>query len=364
MNDNGLAAFDPDVLLKTKEAVSALASSPLLPEHLRGRKKAGKFTEYDKDTKIANLLLVADAARAFRCNMLMLAKASFVIGSSLDFDGRVYAALANTSGFLVHDLDYRIVGEKNDMRVIVTGQIRGEPKVREAEMHITTALANGMTDEWKRNPQQMLCYSGARQWVRRHLSKVLLGFSDVSPDELEPTETTQADTPERLDVDMPTADFTAAMIRLGECLVQQQLTLEVNRAGGRNGMTDTERDKIVARARELWPSLPSREKLEQSEAAPVTRPAQSESLEQAEHTRDKAEAELEKTQHEYDKAAAIAESKECRLIYTDDIKAATTPEELQTIRAEVDTTVQLTNQDSRELVAEIDELLAECEAAK
>ena len=56
-----IATFDPDVLLKTHRAVEAMAASPLLPEHLRGRRKGGQFTEYDHETKIANLLLVADA---------------------------------------------------------------------------------------------------------------------------------------------------------------------------------------------------------------------------------------------------------------------------------------------------------------
>ncbi len=265
------AVFDPEQLLKTKAAVEAIASSPLLPEHLRGKRKGGTFTAYDPDTIVANLLLVADAARVFQCNMLMLAKSSFVVGAALDFDGKVYAALANMSGFLEEDLDYRLGGEGQDRHVVVVGRMKGESHYREALLHITTALAAGggsSSPEWKTNPDQMLCYAGARQWVRRYLSKVMLGFVQIDVAEMEPTKVEYVDTRHRGEAIerpesqakiaeiVPSEDYKKAIIDLQRVEFKHQAQRIAEHAGGRNMMTDDERNRILVEARKMWKALP------------------------------------------------------------------------------------------------------------
>ena len=252
--------LDPETLLKTLEYVRALAASPLLPDHIRGRTRQKQFTAFPEDIVIANLLLIADAARTFGVPLLTMAKHSYVVGQKLDFDGQAYAALANKSGFLEQDLKYKVEGKGKEMSVTVSARIRGEDEDRVVDQHITQAkVRENQSAEWNFNPEQMLCYSTARIWVKRHLSKALFGEVYQGEDKTIPAPESKGSLPApqpRNLPPMPTEHYQQSLLELGRVQYRHQAQRIAEQAGGRNNMTDDERNDILERSRKLWKQLP------------------------------------------------------------------------------------------------------------
>ena len=113
-----------------------------------------------------------------------------VVQNRLFFDGQLCAALLNISGFLADRLSYDYVRDGNGIAtaVVVSARLRSEATPRT----VTVELAKAKTANkvWETQPEQQLCYSGARIWGRRHLPEVLLGMTfegetiDLKPDEI------------------------------------------------------------------------------------------------------------------------------------------------------------------------------------
>ncbi len=59
--------------------------------------------------------------------------------------------------------------------------MRGEEKPREVEVSLASARTDN--EHWRKSPDQMLTYHGARVWARRHAPEVMLGV--YSPEEFD-----------------------------------------------------------------------------------------------------------------------------------------------------------------------------------
>jgi hypothetical protein len=111
----------------------------------------------------------------------------------LGFEGKVIAAVINASGVLDGDLDYIYSGDKGTAgrKVVVRGTLAGTGEVKEVDG--TVAEWATENENWKKSPDQMLAYRGAREWARRWKPQILLGV--YGEDELNQIALTSAPPP-------------------------------------------------------------------------------------------------------------------------------------------------------------------------
>lgn len=138
-----------------------MALSSLVPEHLRGDKKVG------------DCALVAAQAFRWRMDPFSVSQHTFVLKGKLGYEGKLIAAVVNSSGKLVGSLGYAYSGQGRDRKVVVSGRLKGEKEDRT----VGGTVSGWATDneQWKNDPDQILAYRGAREWARRHTPEVLLG---------------------------------------------------------------------------------------------------------------------------------------------------------------------------------------------
>ena len=261
---NDLSLFDSGTFEMMGRIADALADSALLPEHLRGCKIEGKLELYPRETRVANCMLVVNAARLWGVDPFQLAGCSYIVGGKLDFDGKFYAALANQHGGLVEKLRPEYYGEGDDRHIVITGRLEGEDESRSIMLHLTEARTkdkNGKTNfQWTGDVDQMLNYAGSRKWVRRHCPQVLLGMVDMSDEPKgqapETIDVTMNPTQQRLTEQVPTKDFSVAMAELEVAKHQGEISKVITYTKINQRMRRHERDQVLAKGRELWKTLP------------------------------------------------------------------------------------------------------------
>jgi hypothetical protein len=165
--------FDPDdavalymdvaVFAQLQRVARLMCSAGLVPAHLRG------------EDKLSDCALVAAQAFRWRMDPFAIAQHTFVLSGKLGYEGKLIAAVVNTHSRVERHLDYAYSAEGQDRKVVVSGRLRGEEKDRTVEGRVRDwATAN---DQWKKSPDQMLAYRGAREWARRHVPEAVLGVS-------------------------------------------------------------------------------------------------------------------------------------------------------------------------------------------
>lgn len=164
-----VAAFDPGnpiaVWMNTglfeqmQRVATLLSKSELLPKHLQG--------------KPADCFLVVAQAFRWGFDPFAVAQSTFVTSGKLGYEGKLIAAVINTSGKLSAPLNYRYSGSGVDRAVTVSGQFKGETEPRLIEGSVKGWQTQNQ--KWKEMPDQMLAYRGAREWARRHMPEAVLG---------------------------------------------------------------------------------------------------------------------------------------------------------------------------------------------
>lgn len=257
MLDTGLSLFDDGTFTAMQRIAETLADSAFLPEHLRGTRDSGKFIEYPKPTRIANAMLVVNAARLWHCDPFLLAGESYVVHGSLDFEGKVYAAMANAYGQLRVALDATYEGDGDGRAAVITGTLSGEAEPR--SVTITLVGARTKNQCWKDDPDQQLFYAGCRKWVRRHCPQVMLGLVEIRNEEAEEPLRVIEHKPEtqaRLEAAKPTEDYAQTMAKLNDAQYRHQVESIVYRTKGSGTLKPEEKAEIVEAAKPVWKSLP------------------------------------------------------------------------------------------------------------
>lgn len=136
-----------------------MSSSKLVPQHLQNQP--------------ADCFMVIEQASRWRMSPFAVAQSTSCIQGKLMFEGKLVVAAVHNSGILSRRLDFDFEGEGERLAVIVSGTIRGEDKPRTVRVTLHEAKTNNRM--WQQQPQQQLCYSGARVWARRHAPEVMLG---------------------------------------------------------------------------------------------------------------------------------------------------------------------------------------------
>ncbi len=138
-----------------------------MPEHLRGNP--------------GDCLMVVEQAMRWRMSPWAVAQCTSSIKGKLMYEGKLVAAAVETSGALAGLLDYQLTGTGSDRKVTVIGTRVGEREPKTVEVVLKDAITdNGI---WKKQPDQQLCYHGARVWARRWTPAVMLGV--YAPDEFD-----------------------------------------------------------------------------------------------------------------------------------------------------------------------------------
>jgi hypothetical protein len=187
--ERAMVEYDPDdpvslymntgIFEQLQRVAKLMCSSGLVPAHLRGPEHQ------------ADCFLVAAQAFRWRMDPFAAAQHTFVTSGKLGYEGKLIAAVINSSAKLERNLAYLYTGDKGTTgrTVTVLGLLRGENEPRTVE----GSVANWQTqnEKWKSMPDQMLAYRGAREWARRHMPEAVLGIQ--AEEELQEAVTLQPD---------------------------------------------------------------------------------------------------------------------------------------------------------------------------
>jgi hypothetical protein len=161
----GVAGFDGNSFELMQRLATLMASSTLVPEHLR------KGTPQER---LANCFLVVNQANRWGMDPFAVAQSVAVIAGKLCYEGKLVAAVlaAKLGVKLRYEWDNQ-PGEK--LGIVVSGDIDG-----------ATQSVRGTAAEWKTTRQgtpwipsqyrKMLAYRGAREWARLYAPEVMLGI--------------------------------------------------------------------------------------------------------------------------------------------------------------------------------------------
>lgn len=159
-----------------------MASANLVPETLNAVKRvSGQEYAMSPEEAISNCFLVVNQAIRWRMDPFAVAQHVYVQKGRVGYEGKLVAAVINSHPNLERRLAYAYTGAGKDRHVIVTGLIRGESVEKSVEGTVDQWATSN--DSWKKIPDQMLSYRGAREWARRHMPEAILGV--LADEELE-----------------------------------------------------------------------------------------------------------------------------------------------------------------------------------
>lgn len=160
------------VFEQLQRVAKLMSAASLVPAHLQGR--------------LADCFLVAAQAFRWRMDPFAVAQGTFVTSGKLGYEGKLVAAVVNTSRKLAGNLRYVYAGAGAQRKVTVFGRLKGETEDRVVEGTVGTWQTKN--EKWQTIPDQMLSYRGAREWARRHMPEAILGV--MAEDDLDGIETT------------------------------------------------------------------------------------------------------------------------------------------------------------------------------
>lgn len=267
MPEAELTVFSDNVFAQMNERAAALAAATLLPEHLRQGKDGRPLPA---EARRANCLLVVNAARLWNLDPFQLAGETFVVGGKLDFQGKVYAALANARGGLSRKLDYKYTGGGETRKCTVSGTLAHEADPRavvvEYRKVVTKDRAGKVTKQWADDPDRQLRYSGARAWVRTHCPEVMLGIvSEERAEAEQPGEPGEAE-PLR-EIKMIESRRRSWLELLDSCGERQAVENTVALAKQDVTLSEDELEAVVEHGRACYAALPARQPEQPAEPA-------------------------------------------------------------------------------------------------
>ena len=171
--ENELAAIEATAkrFAVADQIAAHMSAASILPEHLRTDRNRKPLPA---EQVRANCVLIVNQALRWGVDPFAIMPSTYVVGGKLGFDGKLIAAVVNKQAGLIGPLTYTFAGQGDGLTVTVAGTIRGEAEPRTVELSVKHAKTDNKT--WKTDPEQMLCYAGARRWARRHVPEVLLGM--------------------------------------------------------------------------------------------------------------------------------------------------------------------------------------------
>jgi hypothetical protein len=162
INVTALMPADMDQAIRLAKAMS---SAKMLPKHLQD--------------DVGTCLMIVEQAMRWGMSPFAVAQCTSSIGGKLMWEGKLVAAAVESCGAIEGHFDYDLKGEGDDRQVTVSAKRRGETSNRQLTIRLRDVRTTN--EHWKKQPDQMLCYSGVRNWARRFTPSALLGV--YSPEE-------------------------------------------------------------------------------------------------------------------------------------------------------------------------------------
>ena len=177
----------------------AMASAPIIPDHLRGRwLNKNDFEEYSLNQIKGNCFRIVNQAVRWGIDPFAIVDETYVTGGKLAYQGKVIAALVNTRAPLKERLKYTYSGErgKDNLTIHVSGTFEGE--ANPSAITLSVAQAKTQNAMWIKDPEQKLVYSGVIRWARRYTPELILGV--VTDDDIEREEAWRAESAKQIQV--------------------------------------------------------------------------------------------------------------------------------------------------------------------
>jgi hypothetical protein len=170
------------------ELARAFADSKMVPEHFK--------------KSVGDCYIAINLASRYGMDPWTLMQEMYIISGKPMMSGKLATAILNHS--LADPLRPEYSGDGDERTIKLTGR----PEDETAPLSVTLKVKDAKTanEQWKKNPDQMLMYAGARMWGRRYAPDILLGV--VFDDEEIPGVTTAPLVPATA---TPRTQFAAAL---------------------------------------------------------------------------------------------------------------------------------------------------------
>jgi hypothetical protein len=111
-------------------------------------------------------------AQRFKMDSWSVMQEMYIIQGKPMMSGKLATAILNNS--LAEPLRPTYSGEGDDRTITLTGRPEGDAEPLSVTLKVKDARTQN--EQWKKNPDQMLMYAGARMWGRRYTPDILLGI--------------------------------------------------------------------------------------------------------------------------------------------------------------------------------------------
>lgn len=164
--------FNIATLVEANDFSLQMSKAKLIPAHLQGSP--------------SDCLRVVMQAAKWGMDPFAVADKTSVISGKLMYEGQLVAAVINTRANLSKRLSYTFSGTGAQRLLVVAGTIRGEAEALTIDLTYSQACAINKNGQMQKNPDQQMCYIGARIWARRHMPELMLGVTaaDEIPDDV------------------------------------------------------------------------------------------------------------------------------------------------------------------------------------
>lgn len=169
-HENTSLVFAPKDFNQAMQFSEMMCKADLLPGHLKN--------------KPADCFRIVSQAIGWGMDPFAVADKTSVISGRMMFEGQLVSAVINSRGNLKKRLNYEWEGDaKNPSSLVltVTGTLQGEDEPRTIRLTHQQASQINRNGQMQKNPEQQMCYIGARIWARRHMPEIILGV--YTPDE-------------------------------------------------------------------------------------------------------------------------------------------------------------------------------------
>jgi hypothetical protein len=189
--------FNIATLIEANDFSLQMSKAKLIPAHLQGSP--------------SDCLRVVMQAAKWGMDPFAVADKTSVISGKLMYEGQLVAAVINTRANLSKRLSYTFSGTGAQRSLVVSGTLRGETEPLTIDLSYSQACAINKNGQMQKNPDQQMCYIGARIWARRHMPELMLGVT--SADEI----------PEDAEINVtPSAEAGATTTTVTETVPQRQ----------------------------------------------------------------------------------------------------------------------------------------------
>lgn len=167
---NGNTMLVPENMDQAMRLATAMANAKMVPRHLQG--------------DVGSCLMIVEQATRWRASPFAVAQCTSNIGGKLAYEGKLIAAILPSCGAVIGELNYQYHGDPKNpetLSVTVSGLRASDGEVKTIDLEWSKAKTTN--EFWIKQPEQQLCYAGARVWARRWTPGPLLGI--YAPEEFE-----------------------------------------------------------------------------------------------------------------------------------------------------------------------------------